>query len=159
MAPQPAIPTIVPDIPSIADYVGKPLGTTDWVTLPQQQIDAFAEATGDHQWIHVDVERAARESPFGGTIAHGYLTLALVPRLLSQLLRVDGTSRVINYGIDKLRLPTPVPAGSRVRLSAEIKHVRNVPGGAARVTFAIKIHLENKTKPCCSADAIYVYFP
>ena len=105
-------PTIVPDIPSIKDHVDKPLGTTDWVTLPQEQINAFAEATGDTQWIHVDVERAARESPFGRTIAHGYLTLALAPRLLSQLLQVENASRIVNYGIDKMRLPAAVPAGA-----------------------------------------------
>jgi acyl dehydratase len=155
----PATPTIVPDIPSIVDYVGKPLGTTDWVTLPQQQIDAFAEATGDHQWIHVDVERAARESPFGGTIAHGYLTLALVPRLLSQLLRVDKASRVINYGIDKMRLPAAVPAGARIRLSAQIDGVRYLPSGGARVVIALELAVEGARKPALTARAVYAHFP
>jgi acyl dehydratase len=159
MAPEQAGPTIVPDIPSLEDYVGKPLGTTSWVALPQQQIDAFAEATGDHQWIHVDVERAARESPFGGTIAHGYLTLALVPRLLSQLLRVERTSRVVNYGIDKMRLPAAVPAGARVRLSAQIEGVRNLPNGGARVVTALELSVEGSRKPAMTARAVYVYFP
>lgn len=154
-----AIPIVIPDIASLKNYIGKPLGQSDWITVTQEQIQHFAEATGDRQWIHVDVERAKTDSPFGGTIAHGYLTLSLTPTLLPQIVRVENASRTINYGIDKLRLPVPVPAGARVRLSAEIKHVRNVPGGAARVTFAVKIHLENTTRPCCTADAIYLYFP
>lgn len=154
-----AIPIVIPDIASLKNYIGKPLGQSDWIIVTQEQIQHFAEATGDHQWIHVDVERAKTDSPFGGTIAHGYLTLSLTPTLLPQIVRVENASRTINYGIDKLRLPVPVPAGARVRLSAEIKHVRNVPGGAARVTFAVKIHLENTTRPCCTTDAIYVYFP
>ncbi len=152
-------PTIVPDIPSIKDHVDKPLGTTDWVTLPQEQINAFAEATGDTQWIHVDVERAARESPFGRTIAHGYLTLALAPRLLSQLLRVENVSRIVNYGIDKMRLPAAVPAGARVRLSAEIKGVRDLRGGGARVVIALELEVEGSRKPALTARAVYVYFP
>lgn len=152
-------PTSIPDISSIKDYIGKPLGQSDWVTISQEQIHDFARATGDHQWIHVDVERAERESPFGGPIAHGYLTMSLAPTLLPQLMRVENSSRTINYGADKVRLPVPVPAGARVRLSAQIKHVRNVPGGAARVTIALEFHVEGNTRPCCTADAIYVYFP
>jgi acyl dehydratase len=152
-------PTIVSDIPSIKDHVDKPLGTTDWVTLSQEQINAFAEATGDRQWIHVDVERAARESPFGQTIAHGYLTLALAPRLLSQLLQVENSSRIVNYGIDKMRLPAAVPAGARVRLSAEIKSVRDLPKGGARVVIALELGVEGSRKPALTARAVYVYFP
>ncbi len=154
-----ASPTLNPDIPSIKDYIGKPLGQSDWFTVTQEQIHDFARATGDHQWIHVDVERAQQESPFGCPIAHGYLTMSLAPTLLLQLLRVGNSSRTINYGADKVRLPVPVPAGARVRLSAQIKHVRNVPGGAARVTIALIFHVEGKTRPCCTADAIYIYFP
>ena len=151
--------TTIPDISSLASFIGKPLGESDWHTVSQEQIDDFARATGDHQWIHVDVERAEKESPFGGTIAHGYLTMALVPALLPQLLHVEGTTRTVNYGVDKLRLPRPVPAGSRIRLSAEIKNVRNVRGGAARVTISLVFHVEDVKKPCCTGDAIYVYFP
>jgi len=154
-----AIRTTIPDIPSLKEYVGKPLGESDWYTVTQEQIDDFARATGDHQWIHVDVERAEKESPFGGTIAHGYLTMALAPALMPQILRVNQTSRTVNYGIDKMRLPSPVRAGSRVRLSAEIKHVRNIRGGAARVTIAMVFRVEGVTKPCCTGDAVYVYFP
>ena len=154
-----ASPRLIPDIPSIKDHIGEPLGQSDWLTVSQEQIHDFARATGDHQWIHVDVERAQKESPFGSTIAHGYLTMSLAPKLLPQLMRVENSSRTINYGADKVRLPVPVPAGARVRLSAQIKNVRNVPGGAARVTIALTFQVEGKTKPCCTADAIYVYFP
>lgn len=154
-----ATPVTIPDIPSIADYVGKPLGQSNWYTVTQEQINDFARATGDHQWIHVDVERAERESPFGGTVAHGYLTMALAPVLLPQLIRIENATRTINYGIDKMRLPVPVRAGERIQLSATIKHLRNVPGGAARVTIALVFHVEGTKKPCCTAEAIYVYFP
>ncbi|MCP4035493.1 MAG: MaoC family dehydratase [bacterium] len=152
-------PLEIPDIASIEAFVAKPLGPSDWFTVTQEQIDDFARATGDHQWIHTDVERAKHESPFGTTIAHGYLTIALAPALLPQLVRVGRASRTINYGADKIRLPVPVPAGARVRLSGAIKHVRSVPGGAARVTIGLVFHVEGNKRPCCTADAIYVYFP
>ena len=152
-------PTTIPEIPSLQKYVGSPLGPSDWFTITQEQIQDFARATGDHQWIHTDIERAEKESPFGGPIAHGYLTMSLAPALLPQLLQVSNASRTINYGIDKMRLPVPVPAGGRVRLSARIKHVRNVPGGGARVTISLTFHLEGSKRACCTADAIYVYFP
>lgn len=151
--------TVIPDIASLKDHVGESLGTTDWVEVSQRQIDEFARATGDHQWIHVDVERARRESPFGGTIAHGYLTISLAPALLPELLVVENCARTVNYGIDKMRLPAPVPAGAKVRLSAEIKHVRDVRGGAARMTIACTFHVEGVRKPCCTANLIYVYYP
>jgi acyl dehydratase len=153
------IPTVIPDIPSIKSFVDKPLGTTDWIDVTQEQINDFARATGDHQWIHVDVERATKESPFGGPVAHGYLTISLAPALLPQLLVVENSSKTVNYGIDKMRLPSPVPAGSRVRLSAEIKNVRDVRGGLARVTIAATFHVEGVKKACCTADVIFVYFP
>jgi len=152
-------PTIIPDIPSIKKYVDQPLGETEWVTIDQQKIDQFAEATGDHQWIHVDVERARRESPFETTIAHGYLTLALAPVLLSQLLVVANTSNIVNYGIDKLRLHTPVRAGGRVRLKAEIKGVRDLPKGGARVVIALTFEVEGAAKAALTGRVVYVYFP
>ncbi len=152
-------PTVIPDIHSLGDFVGKPLGTSNWVQVTQQQIDAFAAAPGDHQWIHVDVDRARRESPFGRPIAHGYLTLALAPVLLPQVLRVEKASMAVNYGVDKMRLPAPVPAEARIRLSAEIKNVRQLPTGAVRVTLSLSFELENSPKPACVADVVYVYFP
>jgi acyl dehydratase len=154
-----ASPTIVPDIASLKQYIGRSLGQTDWVTVTQTQIDAFAEATGDRQWIHVDVERARRESPFEQTIAHGYLTLALTPVLLAQLLQVEHTGRIVNYGIEKLRMPAPVPAGARIRLAAEIKGVRDLPSGAARVVITLRFEVEGTAKAALTGQVVYVYFP
>ncbi len=152
-------PAIVPGVRALKQWIGKSLGVTEWLTITQEQIQAFADATGDQQWIHVDVGRARSESPFRGPIAHGYLTLALAPRLLPQLLEVQGARLVVNYGIEKLRLPAPVLAGARVRMGAEVKDVRDIPGGAARVTLGIHFELEGQRKSACTADVIYVYVP
>src|SRR5262249_46613669 len=127
-------PAIVPNIAALKSLVGQKLGPSEWTTVSQKQIDAFAEATGDHQWIHVDVERAKRESPFKQPIAHGYLTISLAPVLLPQVVRVEGVKMAVNYGLESMRLPAPVPSGSRVRMSAELKDVREMPGGGARAT-------------------------
>jgi acyl dehydratase len=152
-------PTVIPDIPSINEFVDEPLGTSDWVTISQERIHTFATATGDHQWIHCDVERARRESPFKETIAHGYLTLALVPVLLAEVVAVDGCDTVINTGLEKLRLSAPVLAGARVRLSAKISSTRDIPGGAVRATFRIRIEVEGSAKPACHGYVTYVYYP
>ncbi|MEE8581712.1 MAG: MaoC family dehydratase [Myxococcota bacterium] len=155
-------PTKIQKVSDLKRFIGKPLGATgytDWVEVTQDQIDRFAEATGDRQWIHVDPERAKRESPFGQTVAHGYLTLALAPALLPELLQIESFSMAINYGIDKMRLPAPVLSGSRVRMSAEIKSVRELRSGAARVTLSLAFEIEGGTKPGCRVDAIYVYYP
>src|SRR5512147_1063836 len=151
--------TVVPGIGALKSLVGQKLGVSDWVTVSQEQINAFAEATGDHQWIHVDVERAKRESPFRQPIAHGYLTISLAPVLLPQVVRVEGVRMAVNYGLESMRLPAPVPSGARVRMSAELKDVRDMPGGGARVTFGLSFEVEGGTKPVCVADAIYVYLP
>lgn len=152
-------PTVVPSIGSLKSFVGQKLGASDWTTVSQQQIQAFAEATGDHQWIHVDVERARRESPFKQPIAHGYLTIALAPVLLPQVVRVEGVRMAVNYGLESMRLPAPVPSGARVRMSAELKDVREMPGGGARATWGLSFEVEGGGKPVCIADAIYVYLP
>ncbi|HKK51483.1 MAG TPA: MaoC family dehydratase [Myxococcota bacterium] len=152
-------PLIIPDVASLHQFEGRDLGATDWQTIDQDRIDAFAAATGDHQWIHVDRERAARESPFGTTIAHGYLTIALAPALLPDLVRVTKCSRIVNSGIERLRLREPVPAGSRIRLAASIQSVRAVKGGAARVSLAIRMEVEGAKRPACSGELSYVYFP
>jgi acyl dehydratase len=151
-------PTVVPGITGLKPLVGKRLGVSDWITVTQEQINLFADATGDHQWIHCDVERAKRESPFKGTIAHGYLTLALAPALMPQVVRVEGIRMGVNYGVDKMRLPSPVPAGARLRMAAELKDVRELPGGGARATFGLSFEVEGQAKPVCVADAIYVYY-
>lgn len=152
-------PTQIPGIPELKRYIGVPLGKTGWTPVSQDTITRFADVTGDDQWIHTDVERARRESPFGGTIAHGYLTIALIPGLLRELLMVNGVSRVVNSGIDKVRLQAPVPAGGRICLSAEIKNVRELPSGAARVGIGFRCEVENGVKPACTGEVIYVYYP
>lgn len=144
---------------AVKKYVGKPLGPTEWVTIDQERIDGFAEVTGDHQWIHVDVARASRDSPWKTTIAHGYLTLAMTPDLLAQILSIEGWSTAVNTGLDKLRFSTPVPVGSRVRLKASIKDARSVPKGGVRVTFAVRFEVEGASKPALLANVNYVYFP
>ena len=151
--------TVIPSIAALKSVVGQKLGTSEWTTVSQKQIDAFAEATGDHQWIHVDVERAKRESPFKQPIAHGYLTISLAPVLLPQVVRVEGVKMAVNYGLESMRLPAPVPSGARVRMSAELKDVREMPGGGARATWGLSFEVEGGTKPVCVADAIYVYLP
>jgi acyl dehydratase len=152
-------PTVIPNVAAITGLVGRELGTTDWTEVSQEQIDAFAAATGDRQWIHCDVERARRESPFKSTIAHGYLTVALTPVLLPELLRVDDCGTVINTGIEKLRLSTPVLSGSRIRMSASVKDARKMPRGGVRATISVRFEAEGSEKPACHADVIYVYFP
>jgi acyl dehydratase len=132
--------------------VGRSYGPSDWFAVEQSRIDQFAEATGDHQWIHVDVERA-RSGPFGATIAHGYLTLSLVNVVLPQLLQADGASMGINYGCDRVRFPSVVRAGSRVRGRAEILGTDDVPGGI-QVKIRITIECEDGDKPACVADTL-----
>ncbi len=153
------MPIVIPSLMALKDYEGTHLGVSDWVTVDQERIDAFAEVTGDHQWIHCDVERARRESPWKQTVAHGYLTIALVPDLMDQLLRIDGWSAAINTGIDKMRLSAPVLAGSRVRLHAEIERVRSLPSRGVRVTFGVRVEVEGNAKHACPARVNYVYLP
>jgi acyl dehydratase len=152
-------PTVISEIAAVKDYVGVELGVSDWITITQERIDAFANATDDHQWIHSDVERARRESLWKETIAHGYLTLSLTPALLRQILIIEGTTTAINTGIEKMRLSSPVLAGSRVRLSAMIKHARDLPRSGMRVVIHANLEVEGSSKPACTADVIYVSLP
>ena len=151
-------PRILPSLEALAEIEGEDLGASDWVEIPQSKIDAFAEVTDDHQWIHVDPARAAAESPFGSTVAHGYLTLSLAPALLQTLIEVQGCSRIINSGIDKLRLKAPVAAGARVRLAASVKNVKLVRSQMAHVTLGVRFEIEGESKPAMQGDLIYVYF-
>ena len=148
----------VPNVASLKDLIDEPLGHSEWHEISQQQIQAFADATGDQQWIHVDVERSRQESPFKAPIAHGYLTLALVPKLLSQIFAVENVTNVVNAGIEKLRLLAAVPAGSRVRLAATIKSVRDLTTGGARVAIAITMEIEATAKPALTGRIVYLYF-
>jgi acyl dehydratase len=136
---------------------GEQLGTSDWMTIQQQRVNAFADATEDHQWIHIDPQRAAT-GPFGGTIAHGFLTLSLLPHLIDQTYRVEGTTMVINYGLNKVRFPAPVPVGSTVRAEVALAEATEVTGGLQLVVRAT-LHIEGNAKPGCVADWVTrVYF-
>ncbi|MDD5564844.1 MAG: MaoC family dehydratase [Thermoanaerobaculaceae bacterium] len=149
-----ALKTIhVRDLPTLT---GTAFASPRWIEVTQAQVDEFAHATGDHQWIHVDPERAARESPFHRTIAHGYLSLALVPPLLFEMLEVTGARLVINYGTNKVRFPAPVPVGSRVRLTGEVASVEPVEGGF-QVLLKVAMEIEGNSKPAMAAEVIYRY--
>jgi acyl dehydratase len=140
---------------ALLDSIGADLGTTDWITITQDQINAFAEATLDNQWIHVDTERA-KAGPFGAPIAHGYLTMSLAAYFLGQLVRVKGISMGINYGADKVRFPSPVPVGSKLRGRGELMEAKEVPGGV-QVTIRVTIEREGSDKPAAIVDALTRY--
>ena len=131
---------------------GRELGVTDWREITQAEVDAFAAATGDHQWIHVDPERAAA-SPLGGTIAHGLLTLSLAPAMTSSLLSFEGFAFALNYGYDRVRFPAPLPVGARVRLRATLASVKDIPGGA-QITIVQTFEVEGGEKPVCVAESL-----
>src|ERR671918_2924858 len=141
----------------LLQHVGRELGPSEWMTVDQAMIDKFAEATGDHQWIHVDVERARTEMPGGRTIAHGYLTLSLVPRMAATLMRVKKRSRGVNYGSNKVRFINPVPAGARIRLRQRIANVEEIPGGV-RTTSEMTVEVEGQPKPALVAETIGVAY-
>ena len=141
----------------MAAHAGKELGTSEWVTVDQAMIDRFAEATGDHQWIHVDVARAKREMPGGKTIAHGYLTLSLIPRLSQSIWRIAKRSRGINYGSNKIRFLNPVTVGGRVRLVQTLKAAEPIEGGQ-RLIFEAKVEIEGETRPALIAETIALVF-
>jgi acyl dehydratase len=140
---------------ALLDSIGADLGTTDWITITQEQINAFAGATLDNQWIHVDTERA-KAGPFGAPIAHGYLTMSLAAYFLGQLVRVTGISMGINYGADKVRFPSPVPVGSKLRGRGELMDAKEVPGGV-QVTVRVTIEREGSDKPAAIVDALTRY--
>ena len=134
-------------------YIGNQIGTSDWVTVDQAMIDKFADATGDHQWIHVDVERAKREMPDGRTIAHGFLTLSLLAGLAHQVYEIRKRSRGINYGSNRVRFTAPVQVGSRVRLLQTLKNVEDIEGGV-RMTFESTMEIEGGTRPALVAETL-----
>ena len=136
---------------------GEEIGLSEWVVVDQTRIDEFAEATGDYQWIHVDTERAARELPNGTTIAHGYLTLALIPALTSKFIEFENLARGVNFGANKVRFYTPVPAGARVRARAIGLQARR-RAGALLLTSEVRIEVEGEKKPACVADILGMYF-
>jgi len=147
-------PVQVAGIEELRELIGTELGPTEWVTITQEDIDKFAEVSRDDQWIHVDVERAKAESPFGTTVAHGNLTLSLTDGFRRELLTQSGVKLGVNYGFDKVRFPAPVPAGSRVRARAELITVDELEGGWWHVVTRFTIEVEGTDKPCCVADSV-----
>jgi acyl dehydratase len=143
--------TTMAELPSLK---GKELGTSQWFEVTQERVNTFADATDDHQWIHVDVERAKKESPFGGPIAHGYLTLSLLIPLWAQVLTVSDATTVINYGLNKVRFPSPVPVGGKIRLTATLTDIAEVKGGL-QLTIRAVIELEGGAKPVCVAEPVF----
>jgi acyl dehydratase len=146
--------TTVEGVEGVLAKVGQHLGHSDWVEITQEQVNQFAEATHDHQWIHVDVERAKKESPFGGPIAHGYLTLSLVSALSAQIIEAKGFRMGVNYGADKIRFPSPVPVGSKLRLGVTLLEVTEVSGGIqTKLEFSFEV--EGAPKPSCVAEVLF----
>ena len=146
------------DFEAVKAAVGEEIGVSDWVLVSQERIDRFAEATGDDQWIHVDVERARRELPYGTTIAHGLLTLALLPSFFRTVLRIEGVKNSLNYGSNRVRYLSPVPAGSRLRGRIAIEQALDVPPDGLRVTYQTTVEIEGSNRPACVADTIGVHF-
>ena len=144
----------VESVEALRAHIGRPLGCSEWVVVDQAMIGRFAEATGDHQWIHVDVERAKAESPFGGPIAHGYLTLSLLPSLVPQIVTITGFSMGVNYGTEKVRFPSPVPVGARVRAGATMESATPFSGGIA-MNLAVTMEIEGGAKPAMVATVVY----
>ena len=149
-------PTVLNGVAEVRAATGRHLGHSDWLEITQERVDRFAEATGDFQWIHVDVERA-KDGPYGGTIAHGYLTLSLAGTLVPQIVRYEGFSMAVNYGVDKVRFPAPVVVGRRIRAGAEIAEVTEV-GAGVQVRTLITIEVEGGDKPVCVIESLARWF-
>ncbi|MGA7999434.1 MAG: MaoC family dehydratase [Bradyrhizobium sp.] len=142
------------DFDELKAAVGTEVGVSDWIEITQDRINRFGEATGDEQWIHVDTERAARESPGGTTIAHGLLSLSLIPMFIRGIIGVKGLTNTLNYGANRIRYLTPVPAGSRLRARVAVMEAEDVPPDALRVTYKVTIELEGGKRPACVAEVI-----
>ena len=159
MKPQIVMPNLVLNsLQSLTDYAGREIGVSAWVAVTQERIDRFAEATGDRQWIHMDAERARRESPYGTTIAHGFLTLSLLSQFLREVIELpSGVRQAINYGLNRVRFPAPVRAGEKIRARVRLQSCRELPG-CVEAVFEFTIETEGGEKPCCVAEWILRYF-
>ena len=150
---------VIKDVGELSGLEGEEIGASGWLPMTQAMIDRFAEVTGDDQWIHVDAERAQRESPYGGTVAHGFLTLSLLPDLVRQIYRVEGVSTSINYGLNKVRFPAPVRPGERVRAVLRFSKVEQADGGGVRITSVVTIEIEGAERPACAAEMVTLLVP
>ena len=149
--------TTFENLDALRAAVGTHVGHSEWMEVTQDRVNLFADATGDHQWIHVDIERARRESPFGGPVAHGYLTLSLIPMLMKGIIDVQGVRMGVNYGLNRVRFPAPVPVGSRLRAGAELASVEDISGGVQTV-FTVTLEVEGGTKPVCVAETVSRFY-
>ena len=152
------MPTVFESPAELEQAVGRKLGESEWLLVTQARVDLFADATDDHQWIHVDPERA-KSGPFGAAIAHGYLTLSLVNKFLPQILEVRGISMGVNYGVDRVRFPSPVKVGARVRGSGELVEVERQKDGSVQAKVRVTVEIEGGGKPACVAETISRYYP
>lgn len=143
----------ISSLEELKSLIGQEAGTSDWIEITQERVNLFADATGDHQWIHIDPERCRKESPFGGPIAHGFLTLSLLPKMMETALSLPPRRMGVNYGLNKVRFPAPVPVGSRVRGRVAIVNVEDIEGGA-QITWAVTIEREGGDKPVCVAESV-----
>ena len=144
---------IIATLDELKQLTGQEVAVSDWITITQERVQQFADATGDHQWIHLDVERSKAESPYGGTIAHGFLTLSLLPMLMASSLKMSDVKMGVNYGLNKVRFPAPVPVGSRLRARIVLVSVEDIPGGA-QLVWQVTIEREGGDKPVCVAESI-----
>ena len=145
------------NLAELAGLSGREVAVTDWLEITQQRINQFADATDDHQWIHIDPQRAQRESPYGATIAHGFLTLSLLPRFLMDAVPIAGVRMAINYGLNRVRFPSAVRAGSRIRARIVLQSIRDV-ADAAEATYSITVECQDAEKPCCVAELLARYY-
>jgi len=144
---------VIASLEELKALVGQEVAVSDWAEITQERVDQFAHATGDQQWIHIDVDRAAKESPFGGTVAHGFLTLSLLPMLMANAVSMPDVKMAVNYGLNKVRFPSPVPVGSRLRAHMTLVTVEDIAGGA-QVTWLVTIEREGSDKPVCVAESV-----
>jgi len=143
----------IASVAELRELVGQEIAVTEWFAVTQERVNQFADATGDHQWIHLDVERSKRESPYGTTIAHGFLTLSLLPMIMQSAVSMPEAKLSVNYGLNKVRFPAPVPVGSKVRGRLSLKEVEDIEGGV-QVTWLVSIEREGGDKPVCVAESI-----
>ena len=152
-------PTVITSVTELRDFVGREIAVSDWLTITQERINLFAEATEDRQWIHIDRERAERESPFKGTIAHGFLTLSLLAHFMQEAIKIqNGLRMAVNYGLNRVRFTAPVPSGARIRARIVLLSQKNITEDAVEAIYAVTIEREGSEKPCCVAESMVRYY-
>jgi acyl dehydratase len=156
LSDQPVSPYVIHGVAGLREREGSSLGTSEWFTVDQEMVTTFADLTGDRQWIHVDPERA-KQGPFGGTVAHGFFTLGLSTGLLWGIFTVEGVGMILNYGLNRVRFPAPLPVGSRIRMHVSLAEVQEIADGV-QVVYHLEYEIEGKEKPCCVADLVFRYY-